>query len=388
MTEFIYKCINSSLLSKRGYSSVGRASALQAEGQRFESVYLHHFLIKTFPILSFNVINYSMLLRRKIGIIGAGDIGLNLAEILALYNYNIVVYNRQHFENGALSTHSLAKQGTIMDLNDSLQLPGCGLVKLTHDLNDLNNADVIVISAGVKRSSPTETREELAIKNVKIIAGFIDIAIDNPKARILIISNPVDFLTQIYIDLLSAKTNIAKEQVAKRVFGVSYIDTMRLRNITKEVLIDRIPDIDKAYVEGIAIGEHGPTMTPLISQVKVDGKNLTEIASLEEIQQIFSQTILRGNDIIKLTGMSSVSGPAHAAFFMINELLTAEKTSITASVWDGKRCIGREVIFYKGYLDHIKDTLTTDIEKTLLLKSEQALDEQYIHLKNLIEVRI
>jgi malate/lactate dehydrogenase len=325
-----------------------------------------------------------MLTRRKIGIIGAGDIGLNLSEVLALQNYNITVYNRIHLENNAPSPYWLAKQGFIMDLNDSLQLPDCGSVKLTSNIEDLTNLDVIVITAGAKRSSPEETREELAIKNAKIIESFTSILTANSNALILIISNPVDFLTQYLIEHAVKNCHISFEEATKRIFGVSYIDTMRLRNIVKEVLAPRIQNIEQAYVEGISIGEHGPTMVPLISHVKIDGKILVDLATNEEIEQIFNQTILRGNDIIKLTGMSSVSGPAHAAFFMIHQILNQHKTSLTCSIWDGKRCIGRNVIFYKSHFDHIEETILTDSELSLLRRSEDALDAQYQKLKSLL----
>ncbi|MDF2964667.1 MAG: mdh 1 [Rickettsiaceae bacterium] len=325
-----------------------------------------------------------MLRRQKVGIIGAGDIGLNLAEVLALHNYNVIVYNRLHLENNKPSTYWLTKQGFIMDLNDSLQLPSCGTVRLTSDFADLEDLDVIVITAGAKRSSPSETREELAVKNAKIIEGFIQLAVVNPSSMIFIISNPVDFLTQYFIEQLVARSKATIDGAARRVFGVSYIDTMRLRNITKEVLCARIPHIYQSYVEGMALGEHGPTMVPLISHVKVDGKFIKEIATPAEIEQIFKQTILRGNDIIKLTGMSSVTGPAHAAFFMINQILNQNKTELTCSVWDGTRCIGRNVVFYKGSFSHIEDTILTDEEKNLLNGSEKALDTQFTKLKSLL----
>jgi malate dehydrogenase len=325
-----------------------------------------------------------MLRRHKIGIIGAGDIGLNLAEVLALYNYNITVYNRLHLENGVPSSYWLAKQGFIMDLNDSLQIPSCGTVKLTSNFDDLTDLDIIVITAGAKRSSPEETREELAIKNAKIIESFVEVAITNPKSIILIISNPVDFLTQYFIEQAVARSKLTLDIVSKRIFGVSYIDSMRLRNIVKEVLSLRTPNIHKSYVEGIAIGEHGPSMVPLMSHVKIDGKDITKIATEEEIEHIFSQTVLRGNDIIKLTGMSSVTGPAHAAFFMIHQILNQLKTDLTCSVWDGKRCIGKNVVFYKGHFDSIEPTTLTEKEQILFQKSENALDMQYSKLKSLI----
>lgn len=317
-----------------------------------------------------------MLKKLKIGIIGAGDIGLNLAEISALQGYDVTVYNRYNEENGKPSSHWLAKMGFIMDLNDSLQLPDCGSVKLTSNLSDLNNQDAIVITAGAKRTKPSETREELAKKNAAIFKSYIDLAYNNPKSRIFIITNPVDSLTQFLLESVVAKGE-AIESASRRILGVSCIDTMRLRNIVKETLNPSFPDIYNSYIEGMAIGEHGPSMVPLLSSVKINGKDLSDFASSSQIKQIYDQTVLRGNDIIKLTGNSSVKGPAHAALYMISEILTKQKAELTCSVWDGKRCIGRHVIFYNGYVDHIVDTLMTQMEEESLKASQAALDKQY-----------
>lgn len=322
-------------------------------------------------------------MRGKIGIIGAGDIGLNLAEILALYSYNVNIYNRYHQKDGEPSEQWLSKQGFVMDLNDSLHIPGRGRVELTHDLDKLTKSDIIIITAGAKRTSPDETREQLACKNAKIMDQYIDL-IASSSATILIISNPVDFLTQYIITQTATKHNLSLDQLSQRVFGVSCIDTMRLRNIVKEILAPRMPSINKCYVDGISLGEHGPSMVPLMSKVLVDGVKVAEIAKPEEIQEIAKQTILRGNDIIKLTGASSVTGPAHAALHMVNEIFRQDNSWITCSVWDGQRCIGRNVLFAHRKFKRIEETAMSDHESQMLTKSEQALDKQYDIIMNLL----
>lgn len=320
---------------------------------------------------------------KKISVIGAGEIGLKLSEILALLNYDVVVYNRYHEEKGKPSEAWLNKMGFVMDLNDSLQLPECGNIRLSHDMQDLQNSKFLIFTAGAKRNSIDETREELALKNIGIIEKFAELIANSPKMRVLIVTNPVDSLTQHLILSTHKNYNIPIEELSKRIFGVSYIDSMRLRNLVKEVLVDKYDNISNSYVEGLALGEHGPSMVPIMSSVKIDGKPLQDFTDLTDRAYINKHTILRGNDIIKLTGRSSVAGPAHATMHMISEMLEKSYCRFPCSVWDGKRCIGRVGFFKDGFLDHIEDTAMTEDERNLLKNSETKLDMQYNNILKL-----
>lgn len=317
------------------------------------------------------------MMKNKIGIIGAGDIGFNLAELLALQGHDTVIYNRYHAVDNKPSPYWLSKQGKVMDMNDSLQLSGCGEVILTHNLSDLENVKILVITAGAKRSSIDETREELAGKNAKIVAEFAPLIAKIPSMLTLIISNPVDFLTQYLIEQTVKICDSTKDEISKRIVGVSYIDTMRLKNLVKEFLFIHNKELKKPMVDGIALGEHGPTMVPLMSGVKINGKSLTEFASKEQIEEIAQQTILRGNDIIKLTGASSVMGPAHAVMHMIEQISSLSEVDLPCSVWDGKRAIGKMARFNGNKVKEIIQVELSDTEKKKLQASEAALDNQY-----------
>ncbi|MBN8827705.1 MAG: hypothetical protein J0H68_03240 [Sphingobacteriia bacterium] len=319
-----------------------------------------------------------------VGIIGAGDIGLNVAEIMALKGHDVIIYNRYHEVDGKPSPYWLSKMGKIMDMNDSLQLPGSGMVTLTYNPEVLNGVSYIVITAGAKRSSTEETREELAGKNAKILEGFKDIIINNPEALVLIVTNPVDFLTTYLIKSVASHSNRPIEKVAKKIVGVSYVDTMRLKNAVKEFLEVHYPKLTNPIIEGIALGEHGPAMVPIISEVTVNAKPITEFASEEQIENIRQQTILRGNDIIKLTGASSVMGPAHAVIYMIDQIDINPKVQLPCSVWDGKRAIGRLVEFLAQGAHRIINVQKNERERQMMTDCEKILDEQYAKIISLI----
>lgn len=321
---------------------------------------------------------------KKIGIIGAGDIGFNLAEILAIQGYDVTIYNRYHQVNGNPSPYWLNKLGTVMDMNDSLQLPGCTEVLLTHNIEDLNNSDIIVITAGAKRSSPEESREELASKNALIFKSFVEFIAKNNDTLFLIISNPVDFLTQYIIEEVAKYNKLDKEIVAKKIAGVSYIDSMRLQNIVKGFIRKLHPTIEDIKVDGLAIGEHGPSMVPIINSLNINGKPASHFLSSVELKQITEQTILRGNDIIKLTGASSVLGPSHAVIFMINKIIKEVSAYIPCSVWDGQRCIGKIAVFNGPHIvNHLLPPMSDD-EKEKFASSCIALDKQFNNIKALL----
>lgn len=322
-----------------------------------------------------------------VGIIGAGDIGFNLAEILALQGYDVLIHNRYHEVDGQPSPYWLSKQGTVMDMNDSLQLPHCGEVRLVHQIEELTNASVIVVTAGAKRTNSAETREELASKNAVIMRSYAPFLAKTPESLVMIVSNPVDALTQFMIQEVAELTKHAVSEVAKKIVGVSLIDTMRLKNAVKEFLEEQKSPLKKPVIEGLALGEHGPSMVPLMSHVTINGTPLAEFASTEQARIIAEHTILRGNDIIKLTGASSVVGPAHAVMHMILQINQHKKVQLPCSVWDGQRCIGRLVEFEGNKALKVLEVTMSAEEQAMLRKSEHTLDKQYKEIISRLETR-
>jgi len=314
---------------------------------------------------------------KLIGIIGAGDIGLNLAEICALQGFDIIIYNRYHEVDGKPSPYWLQKMGRVMDMSDSLQMPSCGSVTLTADIQQLNDAQYIVITAGAKRTSPDETREELARKNATIITSQANFIAHVKNSLTMIVSNPVDGLTQCLIYKVAELSGKKVEEVAKRIIGVSLIDSLRLKNLVRETLCLRNKSYKRSIINAVAIGEHGPTMVPIMSSLTIDDINIDDLLSTEDINHIRQQTILRGNDIIRLTGASSVIGPSHAVMNMILMLTTYPKISIPCAVWDGKRVVGNLVKFVNQRVSTIEQVNIDKHESQLLANSYMTLDKQF-----------
>lgn len=315
----------------------------------------------------------------KIGVIGAGGIGFNLTQSLARNGFDVFLYNRIHADaNGKPSKEWVEKEGKVDDLNDALEHP----VTLTPTLDDLNGAYAVVITAGATRKEG-ETRESLARRNAAIIKQYAPLAAQNPDTLVMVISNPVDGLTRYLIDTVVELSGRKFEDVARKIIGVSYVDTTRLRNLTRIFLEKHHPQLKRPTIEGLVLGEHGPTMVPVISQVKVNGKPLSDFATPAQIEGIVKGVVTRGNDIIVRTGTSAIAGPSIAVINMIKAMKTGKPVQFPCSAWDGTRCIGTLAEFKENNLVRTIPYPLNAKEQAQLDASGEALDKQYSAIREL-----
>lgn len=311
---------------------------------------------------------------KKIGVIGAGAIGFNLAQSLGRNGFNVMLYNRYHTEANGLSSKTwVEKEGKVDDLNDALEHP----VTLTHSLSDLEGAYAIVITAGATRKDG-ESRADLTKKNAMIIQEYIPLIEASPNTMVMVITNPIDSLTRYIIEKVSASTHRSIASVAKKIIGVSYVDTTRLRNLVRGFVQRNYPEITHPDVKALVLGEHGPTMVPLTSQVTVNGRPLLEFARPDQIEQMVRMVVTRGNDIIVRTGTSAVAGPSIAVVAMIKAMATGKPVQFPCSVFDGDVCMGRLVEFKGNTVQHIvEDVPMSGEEQEKLRLSSEALVLSY-----------
>jgi malate dehydrogenase len=292
----------------------------------------------------------------------------------------VVLYNRFHTESdGSPSKTWIEKEVKVDDLNDALEHP----IKLTHNLSDLNGAYAMVITAGATRKEG-ESRADLARKNAHIMKEYVPIITANPECLVMVISNPVDGLTHYLIDNVAKTSNKRPIEIAKKIIGISYVDTTRLRNLVREFIAKNYPSLKDPEIKCLVLGEHGPTMVPLVSQVTINGKLLQEFARVEQIEHIVKGVVTRGNDIIVRTGTSAIAGPSIAVINMIKAMSTNQIVQFPCSVFDGHACIGRLVAFEGNRVKEIiTDVPMSNEEKEKILLSEKALAKQYEEITSL-----
>ncbi len=173
----------------------------------------------------------------------------------------------------------------------------------------VDGSDCVVITAGLRRK-PEETRLELVAKNVNLFKGILDNLKTvklNPGATILVVSNPVDILTQ-----LAAQAGIVPES---QVLGLgTVLDTCRFRSL----LADHF-NVNALDVKALILGEHGDSMVPILSSATIAGVPLTSIPNYaEEINGVFEFTRKSGAEVIRQKG-----GAGRAVGVSIKEVVEA-----------------------------------------------------------------
>jgi malate dehydrogenase len=243
-------------------------------------------------------------MRKKIALVGGGQIGQNLAMLAAQKELgDIVILDVEAYVNPAkgkaLDLMEMAPHGNY-DAN----------ISATSDYKDIAEADVVIVTAGKPREAGM-TREDLLAVNLKIItdvaAGVKQYA---PKAFCIIVTNPLDAMVYAFYKL----TGFPKSQV----LGMAgTLDTARWRAFIAMELGVSVGD-----VAGTVLGGHGPDMVPLPRLTTVGGVPLTEIATKEQIDKLVLRTREAGTEIVKLFGKGSAFfSPAWSAIVMAESYL-------------------------------------------------------------------
>jgi len=296
--------------------------------------------------------------RRKIALIGGGQIGQNLAMLAAMKELgDIVVVDIAEYVNPvkgkALDLMEMAPHG-----NYDANIIGTG------DFKDIEGADVAIITAGKPRVAGM-TREDLLATNIAIIKDVANgIKTYAPKAFCIVVTNPLDAMVYAFYKL----TGFPKHQV---VGMAGTLDTARWRAFIAMELGVSVSD-----VSGTVLGGHGPDMVPLPRLTTVGGVPLTEIATKEQIDKLVLRTREAGTEIVKLFGKGSAFfSPAWSAIIMAESFLKDKKRILpAAALCEGEYginglFIGVPIMIGAKGLEKIFEIKLTPEENTMLQKT-------------------
>jgi malate dehydrogenase len=224
-------------------------------------------------------------MRKKISLIGAGQIGGTLAHLIAIKELaDIVLFD---------VAEGLAK-GKALDIAQSSSIDGFNInIKGTNSYEDTKNSDVIIITAGVPRK-PGMTRDDLLGINLKIINQVAEgIKNTSPKAFVICITNPLD----VIVMALQKYTGFPKNMV---VGMAGILDTSRFKYFLSQEL--KVP-VKK--INSLVLGGHGDTMVSMLNHTTVDGKPVLDLIKegklkKEHLDSIVSRTKSGGAEIVKL----------------------------------------------------------------------------------------
>ena len=219
-------------------------------------------------------------MKKKISLIGAGQIGGTLAHLISIKELaDVVLFDLDE---------GLAK-GKALDIAQSTSVSGSNINLIgTTNYEDTENSDVVIITAGIPRK-PGMSRDDLLGTNLKIIKQVGEgIKKTSPNAFVICITNPLDVIVMALQKYSGLPTNM--------VVGMSGIlDSSRFKYFLSQEL--KVP---VKSVESLVLGGHGDTMVPMLNQTKVDGKPLNKLIQKDKLDLIVDRTRKGGAEIGKL----------------------------------------------------------------------------------------
>ena len=295
-------------------------------------------------------------MKKKISLIGAGQIGGTLAHLIGVKElFNEVVL---------FDVASGIAKGKALDIAQSSSVDGFD-VKFsgTDDYNDIKNSDVIIITAGVPRK-PGMSRDDLLGINLKIIKQVADgIKSNSPDAFVICITNPLDVMVMAFQKYSGLPTN--------KVVGMAGIlDSSRFKLFLSLELGVTVKEI-----ETMVMGGHGDTMVPLPRFTKVSGKPLLDLVkegkiSSEKLESINQRTRDGGAEIVKyLEKGSAFYAPAASGIEMASAYINDEKKLLPCAAYmNGEYGVneiyaGVPVIIGKNGIEKIEEVKLDDKEK-------------------------
>ena len=293
--------------------------------------------------------------RKKITLIGGGQIGGNLALIATQKELgDIVIFDIPQSE-GMVKGKAL----DIMQLrpHDGYDTDIVG----TSDYNDIGSSDVIIITAGIPRK-PGMDREDLMSINLRIMK---DVATNvkkyAPEAFVIVISNPLDAMVYAFHKVSGFKKN--------KVVGMAgALDSGRFRAFIAMETGYSVQD-----VTCMVLGGHGDSMVPITRLATIGGVPVTDLISSERLKEIEDRTRFAGGEIVKLFGNGSAFyAPAQCAMEMAESYLKDKKRVIPcAALCEGEFgvegfFIGVPTVIGSKGIEKIIEFSLTDEEKSAL----------------------
>ena len=253
-------------------------------------------------------------MKKKITLIGAGQIGGTLAHLISIKELGDVVL----FD----VTEGVAKSKAL-DIAQSTAVDGFDInLKGTSNYEDIKKSDVIIITAGVARK-PGMTRDDLLGTNLKIIKQVAEgIKKNSPDSFVICITNPLDVIVmafQKYSDLPTHK-----------VVGMAGIlDSSRFKYCLSQEL-----KVSVKNIESLVLGGHGDTMVPMLNHTLVNKKPLTQLINKEKLNLIVDRTRKGGAEIVKyLERGSAFYAPAASGVEMAESYIKNLKKTLPCAAY-------------------------------------------------------
>jgi malate dehydrogenase len=253
-------------------------------------------------------------MRKKITVIGGGNVGANCALRIAGKELADVVL---------VDVVEGVPQGKALDILQSGPVEGYDVqVTGSNDYAPTAHSDIIIITAGFPRK-PGMSRDDLLLANYEVVKTATEQAVAlSPGAILIIVTNPLDAMCQAAYTVSKFPKN--------RVIGMAgVLDTARFRTFIAQEL-----DVSVENVTAVVMGGHGDTMVPLVRLSNVAGIPLTELLSEEKLKELVERTQNGGAEIVKyLKTGSAYYAPSAAAVEMAESIIKDKKKVLPCAAY-------------------------------------------------------
>src|ERR1700678_1902893 len=301
-------------------------------------------------------------MRKKVSIVGAGNVGATAAHWIAAKELADVVL---------VDVVEGIPQGKALDLLEAMPIEKRDVsVTGANDYAATANSDIVVITAGIPRK-PGMSRDDLLNTNYKIMSDVVSkVVAASPDCILIIVSNPLDAMAQAAFK----QAGLPRE----RVIGMAgVLDSARFRTFIAMEL-----DVSVENVTAFVLGGHGDTMVPLPRYSTVAGSPITELIAPDRLKELETRTANGGAEIVKhLKTGSAYYAPSAAAVEMVEAILKDKKKILPCAAYlQGEYGISGLYVGVpcklgaKGLEQIIEIKLTAD-EQAALNKSADAVKE-------------
>src|SRR5579864_3345525 len=301
-------------------------------------------------------------MRKKVSIVGAGNVGATAAHWIASKELADVVL---------VDVIEGVPQGKALDLLEAMPIETRDVhVTGSNDYAATANSDIVVITAGIPRK-PGMSRDDLLHTNFKIMSDVVSkVVAQSPESILIVVSNPLDAMAQAAF----RQAGFNRE----RVIGMAGIlDSARFRTFIAEEL-----NVSVENVTAFVLGGHGDTMVPLPRYSTVAGIPITELIEPARLEALVQRTRDGGAEIVKyLKTGSAYYAPSAAATEMVEAILKDKKKILPcAALLQGEYGIsglyvGVPVKLGAKGIEQIIQIKLSDEEQAALKKSAAAVEE-------------
>ncbi len=300
--------------------------------------------------------------RRKVTVIGAGNVGATTAQLIAQTGLADVVL---------VDIVEGLPQGKALDLAEAAPVIGYDVrITGTNDYADTADSKIVVVTSGIPRK-PGMSRDDLIATNAAIVGGVVKAAAAvSPDAILIVVTNPLDAMCHVAMK--------ASGFPRERVIGMAgVLDSARFRAFIAEEL-----DVSVRDVRAFVLGGHGDTMVPLPRYSTVGGVPITELMTPERIEALVNRTRNGGAEVVALlkTG-SAFYAPAASVVEMVESILLDRRRVLPCAAYlqgeygvDGL-FVGVPVVLGQGGLERVVQIELSGDEQAAFSKSAAAVRE-------------